>query len=59
MMAAKRSKATKNMTSQRPSDESNESKTIYMPIQQGSNGKTAEAIVVKNQKYAKKHAKVF
>ena len=27
--------------------------TIYMPIQQASNGKTAEAIVVKNDESAK------
>ena len=59
MMATKRSKATKKMSSKRRSEESDGSKTIYMPIQQGSNGMTAEAIVVKNQKYAKKHAKVF
>lgn len=33
-------------------------KTIYMPIQQGSNGKTAEAIVIKNDETAKDNADV-
>ena len=33
-------------------------KTIYMPIQQGSNGKTAEAIVIKNDESAKNKADV-
>ena len=33
-------------------------KTIYMPIQQGSNGKTAEAIVIKNDETAKDKADV-
>ena len=58
MMAAKRSKATKKMSSKRRSGESDGSKTIYMPIQQGSNGMTAEAIVVKNKKYAKEQMDV-
>ena len=34
-------------------------KTIYMPIQQGSNGKTAEAIVIKNEESAKDKADVI
>ena len=58
MMAAKRSKATKKMSSKRRSGESDGSKIIYMPIQQGSNGMTAEAIVVKNQKDTKKQVDV-
>ena len=33
-------------------------KTIYMPIQQASNGKTAEAIVIKNDESAKNKADV-
>ena len=33
-------------------------KTIYMPIQQASNGKTAEAIVIKNDETAKDKADV-
>ena len=33
-------------------------KTIYMPIQQASNGKTAEAIVIKNDETAKKNPDV-
>ena len=33
-------------------------KTIYMPIQQASNGKTAEAIVIKNEESAKDKADV-
>ena len=33
-------------------------KTIYMPIQQGSNGKTAEAIFIKNDESAKNKADV-
>merc|ERR1712168_1357160 len=33
-------------------------KTIYMPIQQASNGKTAEAIVIKNDESAKDRADV-
>ena len=33
-------------------------KTIYMPIQQGSNGQTAEAIVIKNDETAKDKADV-
>ena len=48
MMAAKRSKATKKMSSKRRSGESDGSKTIYMPIQQGSYEMTAEAIVVRS-----------
>ena len=58
MVAAKHSKATKKMSSKRSSGETDESKTIYLPIQQGSNGKTAEAIVVNNQKHAKKQLDV-
>ena len=33
-------------------------KIIYMPIQQASNGKTAEAIVIKNDESAKNKADV-
>ena len=33
-------------------------KTIYMPIQQASNGQTAEAIVIKNDESAKNKADV-
>ena len=38
--------------------QSDESKIIFMPIQQASDGKTAEAIVVKNEDSAKDKADV-
>ena len=51
--SSRKTSSTKKNSSTTKGEEGGAHKTIYMPIQQASNGKTAEAIVIKNDESSK------